>query len=71
MIFCQTNSKKVIKIDNKRLRKKVALIKTDYEEGKLQPTPAGHHPAGHPTLPLSPRYFERKKFHLSLLPLLH
>jgi hypothetical protein len=26
----------------KRLRKKVALIKTDYEEGTLQPTPAGH-----------------------------
>jgi hypothetical protein len=22
--------------------KKVALIKTDYEEGRLQPTPAGH-----------------------------
>jgi hypothetical protein len=26
----------------KRLRKKVALIKTDYEERKMQPTPAGH-----------------------------
>jgi hypothetical protein len=30
----------------------VAFIKTDYEEARLQPTPAGH-----PTLPLSP-YFE-------------
>jgi hypothetical protein len=26
----------------KKLRKKVALFKTDYEEGRLQPTPAGH-----------------------------
>jgi hypothetical protein len=26
----------------KRFRKKMALIKTDYEEGRLQPTPAGH-----------------------------
>jgi hypothetical protein len=26
----------------KRLRKKMALIETDYEEGRLQPTPAGH-----------------------------
>jgi hypothetical protein len=42
-------SKTIRKIDEKRLRKKVALIKTDYEEGRLQPTPAGH-----PTLPLSP-----------------
>jgi hypothetical protein len=42
------NSKKIIKIDEKRLRKKVALIKMDYKEGRLQPTPAGH-----PTLPLS------------------
>jgi hypothetical protein len=39
----------------------VALIRTDYEEGRLQPTPAGQPPAGHPTLLLSPRYFERKK----------
>jgi hypothetical protein len=38
----------------------VALIKTDYEEGRLHPTLAGHPPAGHPTLPLSPRYFEKK-----------
>jgi hypothetical protein len=29
-------------MDEKRLRKKVALIMTDYEEGRLQPTPAGH-----------------------------
>ena len=34
--------KKFIEIDEKRLRKIVALIKTDYEEGRLQPTPAGH-----------------------------
>jgi hypothetical protein len=33
---------KIIEIDEKRLRKKVPLIKTDYEEGRLQPTPAGH-----------------------------
>jgi hypothetical protein len=31
----------------KKLRKKVALIKTDYEEGRLQATPAGH-PKGEP-----------------------
>jgi hypothetical protein len=29
-------------MDEKRLRKKVALIMTDYEKGRLQPTPAGH-----------------------------
>jgi hypothetical protein len=34
--------KKFIEIDEKRLGKKVALFKTDYEEGRLQPTPAGH-----------------------------
>jgi hypothetical protein len=28
----------------------MALIKTDYEEGRLQPTQAGH-PAGNPTFP--------------------
>jgi hypothetical protein len=33
---------KIIEIDEKRLRKKVALIKTDYEEERPQPTPAGH-----------------------------
>jgi hypothetical protein len=33
----------------------VNLIKTDYEEGRLQPTHAGH-----PTFPLSPWYFEEK-----------
>jgi hypothetical protein len=31
--------KRIIEIDEKRLRKKVALIKTNYEEGRLQPTP--------------------------------
>jgi hypothetical protein len=35
--------------------KKVALIKTDYEEEKLQPTQAGH-----PTFPLY-SYFEEEK----------
>ena len=35
--------------------KKVALIKIDYEEGRLQPTPAGR-----PTHPLSPWYFEKR-----------
>jgi transposase len=34
--------KKIIEIDEKRFRKKVALIKTDYKEERLQPTPAGH-----------------------------
>jgi hypothetical protein len=34
--------KKIIEIDGKRLIKKMALIKTDYEKGRLQPTPAGH-----------------------------
>jgi hypothetical protein len=29
-------------MDEKILRKKVVLIMTDYEEGRLQPTPAGH-----------------------------
>jgi hypothetical protein len=33
---------KNIEMDEKRLRKKMALIKTDYEKGRLQPTPAGH-----------------------------
>jgi hypothetical protein len=40
--------KEIIKIDEKRFWKKVALIKTDYEEGRLQPTQAAH-----PTFPLS------------------
>jgi hypothetical protein len=48
MIFLRKKSKKIIEIDEKRLRKKVALIKTDYEEGRLQPTQAGH-----PTFPFS------------------
>jgi hypothetical protein len=60
MIFCVKNSKKIMEIERKRLRKKVAMIRTDYEEGRRQPTPAGQPPAGHPTLPLSPRCFERK-----------
>jgi hypothetical protein len=34
--------KKFIEIDEKKTLKKVALIKTYYEEGRLQPTPAGH-----------------------------
>jgi hypothetical protein len=44
----------------KDLEKKEALIKTHYEEGILQPTPAGQSPADYPPLSLSPRYFERK-----------
>jgi hypothetical protein len=37
------NALKIIEIDKKtKTEKKVTLIKTDYEEGKLQPTPAGH-----------------------------
>jgi hypothetical protein len=35
------NSKKILEMDEKRLRKKLALIRTDYEKGRLQPTPAG------------------------------
>jgi hypothetical protein len=42
LYFEERNSKKIIEIGEKRLRKKVALIMTDYEEGRLQPTPAGH-----------------------------
>jgi hypothetical protein len=34
-ILREKNSEKIIEIDEKRLRKKVALIKTDYEEGRL------------------------------------
>jgi hypothetical protein len=41
-ILKKKNSEKFIEIDKKRLRKKVALIKTDNEKGRLQPTPAGH-----------------------------
>jgi hypothetical protein len=47
LYFEERNSKTIIEIDEKRLRKKVALIKTDYEEGRLQATPAGH-PKGEP-----------------------
>jgi hypothetical protein len=42
MIFWRKKFEKFIESDEKRLRKKVALIKTDYEEKRLQPTPAGH-----------------------------
>jgi hypothetical protein len=42
MIYEERNSKKFIEIYLKRLRKKVVLFKTDYEEGKLQPTLADH-----------------------------
>jgi hypothetical protein len=42
MIFEKRNSEKIIEVDEKILRKKVALIMTAYEEGRLQPTPAGH-----------------------------
>jgi hypothetical protein len=41
------NFKKFIEIDKKKVRKKVALIKTDYEEEIQQPTPAGQ-PQGKP-----------------------
>jgi hypothetical protein len=37
-------------MDEKRLRKKVALIMTDYEEGRLQPTPAGHAQLANPSV---------------------
>jgi hypothetical protein len=42
MIFLRKKFGKNIEIDEKIFRKKMALIKTDYEEGRLQPTPAGH-----------------------------
>jgi hypothetical protein len=41
-ILKKKNSKKFIEINRKKLRKKVTLFKTDYEKGRLQPTPAGH-----------------------------
>jgi hypothetical protein len=41
-MFRKKNWKKIIEIYEKRLRKKVTLIKTDYKEGRLQPTPADH-----------------------------
>jgi hypothetical protein len=40
---------------------KVALMKTDYEEGKLQPTPAGH-PQLATQLFHSPHDIFKKKF---------
>jgi hypothetical protein len=42
MIFLRKKFEKLIEIDEKRLEKKVALIKTDYEKGRLKPTPASH-----------------------------
>jgi hypothetical protein len=52
MIFSQEkNSNKIIEIDEKRLIKKVALIKTDYEEERLQATPAGHPQLATPSWP--------------------
>jgi hypothetical protein len=45
MIFCKENSKKITEIDKKRLRKKVALIKTDYDCSQPQlTTPTGSTP---------------------------
>jgi hypothetical protein len=57
------NSKKFIEIDEKRLRKKLALIKRDYEEGRMQPTPVGH-PKGEPFstgCPLRPGGWDRNR----------
>jgi hypothetical protein len=45
--------------ENIEIHGKKTFIKTDYEEGRLQPTAT---PAGHPTLPLSPWYFEEKNW---------
>jgi hypothetical protein len=50
--------KKIIEIDKKRLRKKVALIKTDYEEERLQPTQAGHYQLATPTTHYWLRYWK-------------
>jgi hypothetical protein len=50
---------KIIEIHEKRLRKKVTLIKTDYEEGRLQPTPAGHPQLATPLF-LSPHDISKK-----------
>jgi hypothetical protein len=47
-------------MDEKRLRRKVALIMTDYEEGRLQPTPAGHPQLATPLL-LSPHDILKKE----------
>jgi hypothetical protein len=52
--------KKLIEIDEKRLRKKVTLIKTDSEEGRLQPTPAGHSQLATPLF-ISPHDILKKK----------
>jgi hypothetical protein len=45
----------------KDLEKKVALIKTDYKEGRLQPTQAGHPQLATPLF-LSPQERNSKKF---------
>jgi hypothetical protein len=42
MILKKKKFRKIIEMDEKRLRKKVTLIMIDYEEGRLQPTPFGH-----------------------------
>jgi hypothetical protein len=42
---------KIIKIDEKKKEEKVALIKTDYEEWRLQPTQAGHPKLATPLFP--------------------
>jgi hypothetical protein len=46
-ILSEKKFEKIIEINGKKFRKKMVLIKTGYEEGRLQPTPAGHPPAGH------------------------
>jgi hypothetical protein len=53
--------KKIIETDEKRLRKKVAMVKTDYEEGRLQPTQAGHPQVATPLF-LSPHNILEKEF---------
>jgi hypothetical protein len=45
----------------KDFKKKVALIKTDYEEGRLQPTQAGHPLLATPLF-LTPHDILNKKF---------
>jgi hypothetical protein len=45
-------------MNGKKLTKKVALIMTDYEEGRLQATPAGHHQLATPLF-LSPHILKK------------
>jgi hypothetical protein len=47
-----------MKINEQRLRKKVALIKTEYEEGRLQSTQAGHPQLATPTTLYWLRYWK-------------